>query len=524
MATSPMSTVIQHLRQALARDEARETDGELLARFLNQGDDSALAALVRRHAGMVWGVCRRLLPNLQDAEDAFQATFLVLVRKVSVIRDREMVANWLYGVAHQTAVRMRATAAKRRVRERQVADMPEPAVKEDLGKDLLPLLDQELSRLPDKYRSLIVLCDLEGKTRKEVSGQLGCPEGTVASRLARARALLAERLARHGLAISAGGLAVVLSRGAAACVPPPVLSSTITAACSLAAGKAVTGLVAPRVAALTEGVLKGMLYSKLKAALALLASLAACACLVLAAGQQPGKVPEAPGEAPTRLERLEALWNDLASTDDARVTRALLAFTARPGESTRFLKDRLKPVKADPQQLKKLIAQLDDDDYPVREAASRTLAGEVEYLGKFARPILEQALKGSASPEAKRRLVELLKAIPPGPQEEAKQPTPPALPMGLQGRSVSVSNNNGQVQILVDGKPLDLAAAALPAAAPPRPNTLWLRALRAVALLESFGSPEARGVLETMAGAEPEAPPTQEAKAALRRLAKLREP
>ena len=118
MATSPMSVVIQQLRTAFGRDGAEMTDGELLTLFLNSRDDAALAALVRRHASMVWGVCHRLLRSHHDAEDAFQATFLVLVRKAASVVPREAVGNWLYGVAHQTAVRLRAMAAKRGGRER----------------------------------------------------------------------------------------------------------------------------------------------------------------------------------------------------------------------------------------------------------------------------------------------------------------------------------------------------------------------------------------------------------------------
>src|SRR5206468_7345036 len=139
---------------------------------------------------------------------AFQATFLVFVRKAASIAARELLANWLYGVAHQTARKARATAAKRQVRERQVTEMPEPAVAEqDLWRDLQPLLDEALSRLPDKYRAVVILCDLEGKTRGEAARQLAVPEGTVAGRLARARAMLAKRLAQRGVALSGGGLA-----------------------------------------------------------------------------------------------------------------------------------------------------------------------------------------------------------------------------------------------------------------------------------------------------------------------------
>src|SRR5215469_92375 len=265
-----ISEVVRHLRRVVLRqDEAALSDAQLLARFLEQRDEAAFAALVRRHGPMVWGVCRRVLGNHHDAEDAFQATFLVLVRKVASIASRELLANWLYGVAHQTALKARATAARRKGRERQATDAPEPAVtQQDPWHVLRPLLDEELSRLPGKYRGVIVLCDLEGKTRKEAAGQLGCHEGTVASRLARARAMLAKRLTRRGVALAGGALAAVLSRRAvAASVPHAVVSATIKAAGRLAAGRAAaTGAISVQVADLTEGVVKAMVFTKLKAA------------------------------------------------------------------------------------------------------------------------------------------------------------------------------------------------------------------------------------------------------------------
>src|SRR5215470_659777 len=169
-----INDVVNSLRRAaLRQEEGGLTDEQLLVRFIEHREQAAVAALVQRHGPMVWGVCRRILRNHHDAEDAFQATFLVLVRKAVSIRQRETMANWLYGVAHQTA-------------------MPEPqAPEQDTRNDLQPLLDQELSRLPDKYRVAIVLCDLEGKTRQEAAQQLGLPEGTLAARLARGRVLLA---------------------------------------------------------------------------------------------------------------------------------------------------------------------------------------------------------------------------------------------------------------------------------------------------------------------------------------------
>src|SRR5262249_39563754 len=247
MPTSPLNMAIRHLLADLGPDGGGMTDGELLARFLGSRDDSALAALVRRHAPMVWGVCCRLLHNRHDVEDAFQATFLVLVRKAADV-PRHTVANWLYGVARQTAVRLRATAAKRGQRETQVVTMPEPTVTEVRDADLHSVLDEELSRLPDHYRGVIALCDLEGNTRKEAARQLGIAVGTVASRLARARALLAKRLTRRGVGFSGRSVAAALSAGSAsASAPPALVASTIKAASLLAARRA-AGVAPARVA------------------------------------------------------------------------------------------------------------------------------------------------------------------------------------------------------------------------------------------------------------------------------------
>src|SRR5579864_9247508 len=151
-----MNHVLDQLRRAaLAGGVAGLTDGQLLDRFVKRRDEAALAALVQRHGPMVWGVCRRVLSNFHDAEDAFQATFLVLVRRAASIAAPELLANWLYGVAHQTALKARATSIKRKGRERQVTEMPEPAVVErERWNDVQPLLDQELSRLPDIYRAV----------------------------------------------------------------------------------------------------------------------------------------------------------------------------------------------------------------------------------------------------------------------------------------------------------------------------------------------------------------------------------
>jgi RNA polymerase sigma factor (sigma-70 family) len=360
MATSQMSVVMQQLRTILERDGAGVSDGELLTRFLKDRDEAALAVLVQRHAGMVWGVCRRLLRSHHDAEDAFQATFLVLVRKASSIVPREMVANWLYGVAHTTAVRLRASAARRGVRERQVADMPEPYAREARDDALLPLLDDELSRLPERFRVMIVLSDLEGKTRKEVARQLAIPEGTVASRLDRARGMLAKRLARHGLSVSGAALAAVLGHQAAsASAPAAVVASTIETVSLLAAGCGTArGLTSATVWALEEGVRRTMFLTKLKtmAAVFLVVGAVALAFGLAATGKaqpeaQANAGPKAPSDQPegqgprrespaARAARDDALARCLEATEQIQVDVAkvkvladLAVLKARAGDA-----------------------------------------------------------------------------------------------------------------------------------------------------------------------------------------------
>jgi len=280
MPKGPLSSVIEHVRAIAAGQGANEiSDADLLQRFVRRKDEVAFEALMPRHGPMVLAVCRRLLPNPQDAEDAFQVVFLVLARKAASVRPGGRLAAWLHGVARNAALKARQAAGRRRAREKQVKTLPEPVtVADGLWHDLLPLLDQEVGRLPEKYRVPVVLCDLKGKTRGEAARQLGWPEGTVAGRLARARAMLAGRLAKRGAPPSGGVLAAVLSQNpASAPVPPSLLFSTIK-------GAAGAGAVPAPVAALTLGVLKAMMWTKLKSATAvLLAAAALCGGSVLLA-------------------------------------------------------------------------------------------------------------------------------------------------------------------------------------------------------------------------------------------------
>src|SRR5262249_11405186 len=219
---------------------------------------AAFEALVRRHGPMVLGVCRRVLRDADDADDAFQATFLVLVRKSASIARRELLANWLYGVAYRAALEARSAAARRGARERQVSEMPEPEAPAVVSEpDMRPLLDQEINKLPDKYRVAIVLCYLEGRPRKEVARQLGVPDGTLSGRLTTARRMLARRLARHGLAMTTAA-AVLTPRDAWAGVPPSLMASTTSTAIAFVAG----GSIPANLSVLTQGVFKTMFLTK----------------------------------------------------------------------------------------------------------------------------------------------------------------------------------------------------------------------------------------------------------------------
>lgn len=269
MPHSPATTVLQFLRRLIAvRDADGTSDGKLVTRFARHRDETAFAELLRRHGPMVLGVCRRVLGDSADADDAFQATFLVLVRKAGTLSAPQSIANWLHGVAHRTALKSRAAAAKRQQREREAADMP--GTKPDdaiVWSDLKPVLDEEIQRLPARYRAAFVLCHLEGKSNQEAARQLGCSEGTIGSRLSRARERLRARLTKRGVTLSTAALvAVVTERTASAAVPSVLAAPILKAALTIAAGGAATGIVPPQVTTLMEGVLRAMFMTKVKIA------------------------------------------------------------------------------------------------------------------------------------------------------------------------------------------------------------------------------------------------------------------
>lgn len=267
MGIEAFNRVVRHLRGCAQADDGL-ADGELLECYRARRDEAAFETLVRRHGPMVLGVCRRILRNEADAEDAFQAVFLVLVRKAGSIRRAGMVGNWLYGVAHQTALKAKAMHSRRRLKELEAGTQPRANVADEVWRQAQVLVDDALSHLPDNHRVPIVLCDLEGRTIKEAARQLGWPQGTVASRLTRGRALLARRLGRSGLQLSTAALAALLAPGAlSAQVPPPLVASTLKAAGLFALGNTMAvGAVSATALALTQGVLHAMLLTKLKIA------------------------------------------------------------------------------------------------------------------------------------------------------------------------------------------------------------------------------------------------------------------
>jgi RNA polymerase sigma factor (sigma-70 family) len=261
--------LVRHLRRLTGRPDAGVPDAELLHRFVATGDEAAFELLLWRHGPMVRGVCQRMLHHTQDAEDAFQATFLTLLRKAGSISQRESLAGWLYRVTYRVALRARDKAARQPERLPHNSETPAPEPACDLiWRDLRPVLDEEINQLPRKYSLPIILCYFEGKTHEQAARELGCPKGTIDVRLMRARERLRGRLARRGLALSAGLLATALTQKTVVALPVALSDAVLNAALAYAAGAGMTGAVSAPVAALTEGVLQSMTIAKLKTTVA----------------------------------------------------------------------------------------------------------------------------------------------------------------------------------------------------------------------------------------------------------------
>ncbi|MGE3808565.1 MAG: RNA polymerase sigma factor, partial [Gemmataceae bacterium] len=260
MTDRALGSVMQQIRGLVQPAAPERSDAGLLEIFLEAQDQSAFGELMRRHGAMVLGVCQRVLRDGHQAEDAFQATFLILARKGGSVRKRSSLGSWLYGVAYRVARKMKP---RRPVQlQAEVADM-ESAEREDrLWEELIPVIDQEMDGLPEALRSVLVLCCLEGKTYEEAARQLQLSASTVRGRLARGRELLRQRLAMRGVAAPVASLAL-LPANAQATPAARVVQRTLHSACSFAAGQE-AGNVPASVAATVQDVLKEMSMRKLK--------------------------------------------------------------------------------------------------------------------------------------------------------------------------------------------------------------------------------------------------------------------
>jgi RNA polymerase sigma factor (sigma-70 family) len=302
------------------------TDELLLHDYVTGQDGGAFAAIVRRHGGMVLGVCMRILRHQQDAEDAFQATFLVLMRKARSLTKPRLLANWLHGVAYRIAAKIKATVARQRTREAPMVDLPAPDADADVvWRDLRSVLDDEVQRLPLRYRTPVVLFYLEGKTVEEVASVLGCPKGTVLSQLARARERLRRRLAWRRVALSTGLLATLLSRTASAhgAVPQTLLDWSVRVTPPFAAAGATEDGISAQARLAAQQVLKDMTWNRLRPIGALLLAGLLTIGIGIMTCRTGSSWRGASGQevSVSDSDRLSGDWQVVAMVDDGRSLR-----------------------------------------------------------------------------------------------------------------------------------------------------------------------------------------------------------
>jgi RNA polymerase sigma factor (sigma-70 family) len=361
--TTGLHAILAHLQPP----HSALSDGQLLARFVAERDEDAFAQVVRRHGRMVMGVCCRLLQHHQDAEDVFQATFLVLARKAASVVKRDAVGSWLYRVAFRTAQEARAMRARRRAREEHADETSRPvAAGLPEVQDWRPILDEELSRLPQKYQAPIVLCDLEAGTRREAARQLGIAEGTLSSRLAHGRKLLATRLARRGVTLGTAALAAAITEAVVSGhVPASIVSKTAKAATLVAGGH--WAVISTSVVMLTKGALKAMFIAKLKVVGGIVV-FAALMLGVLGAVYSPVVAQNSPpaGKGASELEALRK-ENELLKLN----LQIVLEKCRNQQAELAALKDKAKIVVMDDLYLNPLGATMTDRKESVDEAIKR---------------------------------------------------------------------------------------------------------------------------------------------------------
>jgi RNA polymerase sigma factor (sigma-70 family) len=341
VAKAELTQTLQHLRQVAAqRCDGGLSDAALLERFAASRDEAAFEVLVWRHGPLVLGVCRRALGNQHDAEDAVQATFLALARQAASIARRASLAAWLSRVAYRAALRARRRVRKHGREPLPPEDLPAPPLPDHVAfQEIRLALDEELQRLPEKYRVPLVLSYLQGLTNKEVARQVGCPIGTVFTRLARGRELLLSRLTRRGLTLSAAALAVLLEgSAAAAALPASFVKTTTLAAAAFAAGQGTSAVLSPGAIGLAEEVLHVGAVNKFRTITAVGLLLAVATAGLFAIGVQPAEQaktqPGAAAAPPARLDRFGDPLPDgaVARLGSARLRHAELAsYVCLPG-------------------------------------------------------------------------------------------------------------------------------------------------------------------------------------------------
>ncbi len=515
LARHPLLALIRHAGGSNPADG----DAELLARYAADGDHPAFAELVRRYARLVWGQCRGLLPSEPDADDAFQATFLALARSAAHIRDPNRLGPWLHAVAHRVCLNARRAAARRKKRERGTATAEGTTPVADSAWDAAAAaVQEEVGRLPESLRMPFVLCCLEGKAPTDAAKQLGMKWGTFSARLSRAKQWLLERLSARGI-----GAGVVLAAVGVGAMPT---AAAVERAVSLGSAGA---SVPASVLSLASGVgVMGVSRTKLLAAVAIAA--VGLIGLLLPGGGNP--VVPAASAAPVPKETLEVktkklqeLWGMLLDADEAVSSRALLEMSARPkADVVAFLAGKLKPLKLTEERAKQLLAELNDDKEETAKAA-------FEELGYF-------------DPRLVLQVGDMLKDLPQGRHRERVASL--LLGTGLDGlagckveynsAAAMAARNGGRTfpgNFMVEDPNPKRAGAAVgiekySTAVAETPAELsgwlkqrhWVRATRAVMILEHLGTPEAVKALEVVATGHEDASPTKAAKEAVERLKK----
>ncbi|OAI40002.1 hypothetical protein AYO40_00915 [Planctomycetaceae bacterium SCGC AG-212-D15] len=440
MSRSPIGSVLHYIHRLVDRHgPAASTDRDLLARFIAQRDEAAFEAIVRRHGPMVLAACRRLLGDADAAEDAFQATFLVLVRKAPAVARPDHLAGWLHGVATRIASKARHDRLRRTTAPLD-PEIPaaEEAMDDVMRRELATVLDEEVARLPATYQTPFVLCHLAGRSNEEAARELGCPTGTIYSRLARAREMLRVRLCRRGLVLSAGTLAAGLhSTTAPASVPVVLLQQTVSSGVLLAAGQTLgAGLVSAQTLSFMEASLHAMYLAQLKWT-------SAAVLLIVAVGASLGVAYREFGGAAAAAPALAAAADpaDKPAPDPNEKLR----------QELKSLQDRLKAIQ-DKQQLeaemKKLRAQLE-----ALEGKGDTKLPAVTYKGES----VEHWLKTlrDCDPTTRLNALRAMAAIGEELGDDA-----PRVAVAITG----ILKTNGTASLIPEGLPVEgVATAAHPA-------------------------------------------------------------